>query len=204
MRGMAGAGPTVRVRSTMTKKTLYNRFVRWAERGIWERIFSALAGGEDAPDRLFIDSTCIKVHRCAGALPWHRPQRGAATPSSAAMRKAGPSSSPDNGHGVERCIGHAARPNSLAASYDSPALAQAGHLGRGAGLIDDDEFFGIKIGLSVEPSLAASARRQAALARRRARSKMIMRRSRNPPDRRSDASRTRPVSPLGARRRSPP
>ena len=44
------------------KKTLYNRFVRWAERGIWERIFSALAGGEDAPDRLFIDSTCIKVH----------------------------------------------------------------------------------------------------------------------------------------------
>ena len=48
------------------KKTLYNRFLRWAERGIWERIFSALAGGEDAPDRLFIDSTCIKVHRCAG------------------------------------------------------------------------------------------------------------------------------------------
>ena len=36
------------------KKTLYNRFVRWAERGIWERIFSALAGGEDArPSQLF-------------------------------------------------------------------------------------------------------------------------------------------------------
>ncbi|MCA3720623.1 IS5 family transposase [Phenylobacterium sp.] len=48
------------------KKTLYNRFVRWAERGIWEDIFSALAGAEDAPDRLFVDSTCIKVHRCAG------------------------------------------------------------------------------------------------------------------------------------------
>ncbi len=27
------------------KKTLYNRFVRWAERGIWENIFSALATG---------------------------------------------------------------------------------------------------------------------------------------------------------------
>ena len=55
------------------KKTLYNRFVRWVERGIWERIFSALAGGEDVPDRLFIDSTCIKVHRCAGGGkggPW--------------------------------------------------------------------------------------------------------------------------------------
>jgi len=48
------------------KKTLYNRFVRWAERGIWERIFHALAGAEDAPDRLFIDSTSIKVHRTAG------------------------------------------------------------------------------------------------------------------------------------------
>ena len=83
------------------KKTLYNRFVRWAERGIWERIFSALAGGEDAPGRLFIDSTCIiKVHRCAGGGkggPWpmvSAAPRGAATPSStlSAMRKAGPSS----------------------------------------------------------------------------------------------------------------
>jgi mannitol 2-dehydrogenase len=59
------------------KKTLYNRFVRWAERGIWERIFSALAGAEDAPDRLFIDSSCIKAHRCAGGAkgglgPWYR------------------------------------------------------------------------------------------------------------------------------------
>ena len=55
------------------KKTLYNRFVRWSERGIWERIFSALAGAEDAPERLFIDSSCIKVHRCAGGGkggPW--------------------------------------------------------------------------------------------------------------------------------------
>ncbi|WP_425516635.1 IS5 family transposase [Sphingobium phenoxybenzoativorans] len=55
------------------KKTLYNRFVRWSERGIWEGIFSALAGAEDAPDRLFIDSSCIKVHRCAGGGkggPW--------------------------------------------------------------------------------------------------------------------------------------
>nr|WP_254684507.1 IS5 family transposase [Sphingomonas haloaromaticamans] len=48
------------------KKTLYNRFVRWSERGIWDGIFSALAGEGDAPDRLFIDSSCIKVHRCAG------------------------------------------------------------------------------------------------------------------------------------------
>jgi hypothetical protein len=40
--------------------------VRWPERDIWEGIFGALAGASDAPDRLFIDSSCIKVHRCAG------------------------------------------------------------------------------------------------------------------------------------------
>src|SRR3546814_1216894 len=50
------------------KKTLYNRFVRWSERGIWEGIFGALAGAGDVPDRLFIDSSCIKVHRCAGEI----------------------------------------------------------------------------------------------------------------------------------------
>ena len=82
------------------KKTVYNRFVRWAERGIWEHIFSALAGSEDAPDRLFIDSSCIKVHRCAGGGkggPWPMvsaaPKAGA-TPSSmrSATSKAGPAS----------------------------------------------------------------------------------------------------------------
>lgn len=70
------------------KKTLYNRFVRWAERGIWERIFSALADTEDTQDRLFIDSSCIKVHRCAGGGkggPWpmvSAARRADATPSS--------------------------------------------------------------------------------------------------------------------------
>ena len=59
------------------KKTLYNRFVRWAERGIWEGIFSALAKADEVPDRLFIDSTCIKAHRTAGGAKgglgqWYR------------------------------------------------------------------------------------------------------------------------------------
>ncbi len=48
------------------KKTSYNQFVRWAEREVWEDIFSALAGAEGAPDRLFIDSSRIKVRRTAG------------------------------------------------------------------------------------------------------------------------------------------
>jgi mannitol 2-dehydrogenase len=82
------------------KKTLYNRFVRWAERGVWERIFADLAGVEGVPSKLFIDSSCIKVHRTAGGAkggPWPmvsaRP-KAAATPSwtPSATSRAGPTS----------------------------------------------------------------------------------------------------------------
>ena len=48
------------------KKTIYNRFVRWAERGIWEDIFAALAGRDEDAERLMIDSTIVKAHRSAG------------------------------------------------------------------------------------------------------------------------------------------
>jgi transposase len=48
------------------KKTLYNRFVRWAERGVWKSIFQTLAAEADLPERLFLDSTFIKAHRCSG------------------------------------------------------------------------------------------------------------------------------------------
>ena len=51
-----------------SKKARYNRFRRWAERGVWERIFADLAGVNGVPSRLFIDSSCIKVHRTAASL----------------------------------------------------------------------------------------------------------------------------------------
>lgn len=47
-------------------KTVYNRFIRWAKRGIWEDIFATLAGAEGAPDTLMIDSTVVKAQRCSG------------------------------------------------------------------------------------------------------------------------------------------
>ena len=47
-------------------KTIYNRFVRSARRGIWEDIFATLAGAGDAPDTLMIDSTMVKAHRRSG------------------------------------------------------------------------------------------------------------------------------------------
>ena len=48
------------------KKTLYNRFKRWAERGIWYEIFATLAASGGPPAEALLDSTHIKVHRSAG------------------------------------------------------------------------------------------------------------------------------------------
>ena len=45
--------------------TIYNRFVRWAERGIWENLFLALAGKGKSADMRMIDSTHVKAHRSA-------------------------------------------------------------------------------------------------------------------------------------------
>jgi len=82
------------------KKTLYNRFRRWAERGVWERIFADLAWLDGVPSRLFIDSSCIKVHRTAGGAkggPWlmvSASPKGDETPSStpSVTRRAAPTS----------------------------------------------------------------------------------------------------------------
>lgn len=49
-------------------KTLYNRFVRWSRLGVFDRIFTALAGEAGDPERLMIDSTHLKAHRTAASL----------------------------------------------------------------------------------------------------------------------------------------
>jgi transposase len=46
-------------------KTLYNRFVRWARKGIWEELFQALAEAAGPPSALLLDSTYVKAHRSA-------------------------------------------------------------------------------------------------------------------------------------------
>jgi transposase len=49
-------------------KTLYNRFVRWSRRGVFERIFAGLAGEGPRPERIMIDATHLKAHRTAASL----------------------------------------------------------------------------------------------------------------------------------------
>ena len=45
--------------------TVYNRFVRWARRGIWENLFRELAANGRSADTQMIDSTHVKAHRSA-------------------------------------------------------------------------------------------------------------------------------------------
>lgn len=48
-------------------QTVYKRFVKWSEAGIFEKIFKDLAADADMQD-ISIDSTCIKAHKSsAGA-----------------------------------------------------------------------------------------------------------------------------------------
>jgi transposase len=62
--------------------TVYNRFHRWAARGIWRRLFAALVRVEGA-DVQMIDSTTAKAHRSAAG------GKGGPTSRRSAVRAAG-------------------------------------------------------------------------------------------------------------------
>jgi len=46
-------------------KTLSNRFVRCARKGVWERVFTELSEAGGPPGTLMLDTTHIKAHRAA-------------------------------------------------------------------------------------------------------------------------------------------
>jgi len=47
------------------RKTLYNRYVRWAAKGVWFDLFHALASAGGPPAQVLIDSSAVKAHRSA-------------------------------------------------------------------------------------------------------------------------------------------
>ncbi|WP_312897050.1 IS5 family transposase [Microvirga soli] len=46
-------------------KTIYNRYTRWARRGVWQRIFAKVAAAGPIPEELALDSSNVKAHRSA-------------------------------------------------------------------------------------------------------------------------------------------
>jgi len=45
--------------------TIYNRFNRWSQQGIWEDVFYALSGSSGVVNTTSLDSTHVKAHRSA-------------------------------------------------------------------------------------------------------------------------------------------
>ena len=69
------------------RKTLYNRFVRWAAKGVWTDLFQALATAGGPPAHVLIDSSAVKAHRSAsGGKGGNAIRRSAAREAGAAPR----------------------------------------------------------------------------------------------------------------------
>lgn len=69
------------------RKTLYNRFVRWAAKGIWTDIFHALASAGGPPAEVLIDSSAVRAHRCAAGGKGGSTARRSATRGADAPRR---------------------------------------------------------------------------------------------------------------------
>ncbi len=64
------------------KKTLYNRFVRWAAKGVWANLFHALASAGGPPAHVLMVASAVKAHRSASG------GKGGAEPSNWALVEA--------------------------------------------------------------------------------------------------------------------
>jgi transposase len=73
--------------------TIYNRFHRWAMRGLWRRLFEALAHA-DPGDIQAIDSTTAKAHRSAAGGKGGLKRKRLAARGEAVRRKSTPSLTP--------------------------------------------------------------------------------------------------------------
>ena len=71
--------------SSVVERTLYNRWKRWGERGVFLRMMEGLAAAGAAPKTVMIDATYLKAHRTASSL---RVKKGASSGLSAARKEA--------------------------------------------------------------------------------------------------------------------
>lgn len=80
-------------------KTIYNRFARWSERGIWQKIFETVATPSEPPEQVALDSSHVKAHRCAGGGKGGPNFRRSGARKEAATAKSMRSSTRISGHG---------------------------------------------------------------------------------------------------------
>ncbi len=65
------------------RKTPYNRFVRWARKGVWREAFETLAAAGGPPAEIMLDSIHAKAPRCAAGGKRRRSPRPSAAPGRA-------------------------------------------------------------------------------------------------------------------------
>jgi transposase len=68
-------------------KTIYNRYTRWARRGVWQRIFAKVAAAGPVPDELALDSSHVKAHRSAAGGKGGSSARRSASRAAAEQRR---------------------------------------------------------------------------------------------------------------------
>ena len=73
-------------------KTLYNRFVRWARKGVWDQVFAELAAAGGPPVALLLDSTPVQVHRSGAGGKGGRSTKPSGAPGAGARPKSTPPS----------------------------------------------------------------------------------------------------------------
>ncbi len=69
------------------KKTLYNRYGRWAAKDVWVKLFQALAQADGPPAQGLIDSSAVKAHRSAAGGKGGRKIRRSADRAAGARRR---------------------------------------------------------------------------------------------------------------------
>ena len=67
--------------------TVYNRYNRWSQRGIWQRMFEQLAASGEVPTELMLDSTHVKAHRSASGAKGGSGRKRLASRAAAARPK---------------------------------------------------------------------------------------------------------------------
>jgi transposase len=67
--------------------TVFNRFNRWSQRGLWQKIFKALVEAGGIPDLGMIDSSAVRAHRSASGAKGGRRTRPSAARAAGARRK---------------------------------------------------------------------------------------------------------------------
>jgi transposase len=69
------------------RTTLFNRFNRWSQRGLWQELFAALAASDEPPVLAMIDSTAARAHRSASGAKGGSKTRPSAAPAAVARPK---------------------------------------------------------------------------------------------------------------------